>query len=356
MDVRKEVQKVWQSWRERDRRIMRVYSKGSPDAELRMRCLIVINLVRGTSPSEVQRVLGCSRSSVYRVAHRFIDEGLAGLIDRREDNGEQKVTETYEWELLIAVAFTPRNYHYDRPTWTQELLILVVGKRTGIVISTSTMSRILARHRVRLGRPKPIVACPWKKARKTRRLNQIRRLIQNTPRGHVVLYVDEVDIHLNPKIGSDWMLRGTQKRVLTPGKNEKCYMAGALNAHTGQFTWVEWERKNSDLFILQLWALVRDDYPEAVCIHIILDNYRIHKSKRTQLALKSLGGKVQLHFLPPYCPDDNKIERFWKDLHDNVTRNHQCRSMKELMGQVRKYLRRRQRQLLHQYAHNASAA
>jgi transposase len=29
-----------------------------------------------------------------------------------------------------------------------------------------------------------------------------------------------------------------------------------------------------------------------------------------------------LHFLPPYCPDDNRIERLWKDLHDNVTRNH----------------------------------
>ena len=29
-----------------------------------------------------------------------------------------------------------------------------------------------------------------------------------------------------------------------------------------------------------------------------------------------------LHFLPPYCPDHNRIERLWKDLHDNVTRNH----------------------------------
>ena len=40
------------------------------------------------------------------------------------------------------------------------------------------MSRTLKRLKVRLGRPKPIVACPWKKGRKTRRLNQIRRLIE----------------------------------------------------------------------------------------------------------------------------------------------------------------------------------
>ena len=118
---------------------------------------------------------------------------------------------------------------------------------------------------------------------------------------------------------------------------------------------VEWERKNSDLFIRQLGALVLEDYPNAACIHLILDNYRIHKSKRTELLIKSLEGKVLLHFLPPYCPDHNKIERCWKDLHDNVTRNHQCKSMNELMREVRKYLRKRQNQLLEQYA-SATAA
>jgi len=33
--------------------------------------------------------------------------------------------------------------------------------------------------------------------------------------------LDEVDIHLNPKIGGDWMLAGQQRRILTPGKNQK---------------------------------------------------------------------------------------------------------------------------------------
>ncbi len=61
-------------------------------------------------------------------------------------------------------------------------------------------------------------------------------------------------------------------------------------------------------------------------LHLILDNYRIHTSQRTHLALVALRRKAQLHFLPPYCPDDNRIERVWKDLHDNVARNHSCRS------------------------------
>jgi transposase len=46
-----------------------------------------------------------------------------------------------------------------------------------------------------------------------------------------------------------------------------------------------------------------------------------------------------------YCPDDNRIERTWEDLHANVTRNHKCRDMSQLMRNVRAWLRRRNRKL-----------
>lgn len=62
---------------------------------------------------------------------------------------------------------------------------------------------------------------------------------------HPVFYEDEVDIHLNPKIGADWQLRGKQKRVATPGQNEKYYLAGALHSRTGKVSYVGGNSKNS---------------------------------------------------------------------------------------------------------------
>jgi transposase len=62
-----------------------------------------------------------------------------------------------------------------------------------------------------------------------------------------------------------------------------------------------------------------EEYPDAECIHVICDNFVIHSSKITQRHVAKLDGKVVLHFLPPYCPDDNPIERVWQDLHANVT-------------------------------------
>lgn len=355
MKLRDQVQRTWQNLSRRERRVLRTYAKGSADAGLRGRCKIILGLVRGNSPTTLATAGMGSSSRIYEVMHRFIDRGLWGLADRREDNGDPKVTEFYQAELLAVVSRSPREYGYRRPTWTQELLILVLQKQTGIGISCTTMSRLFKRLGVRLGRPKPIVGCPWKKSRRIRRLKAIRRLIRMLPKDEVILYVDEVDIHLNPKIGSDWMLRGTQKTVLTPGKNEKRYLAGALNARTGRLTWVEADRKNSTLFILQLWTLVGHDYPKAKRIHLILDNYRIHSSLQTQAALARLNGRIVLHFLPPYCPDHNRIERIWRDLHANVTRNHRCRSMNELMKEVRAHLGQRDRTLQCQYSQKQAA-
>lgn len=348
MKVPEKVRRVWSRLSNRERRIIRAQSKHAPCAVLRCRCKVVVGLVQGKSPTVLARGGLCSESQVYRVAQRFVEQGPAGMADQREDNGDDKITEDYECELLIAVAGSPRDYGYLRTTWTQELLVRALAQRTGITVSTTTMCRLLKRHRARLGRPKPIVGCPWKKARRLRRLRQIRQLVAQVRRHEVVVYVDEVDIHLNPKIGPDWMLEGQQKLVLTPGKNEKRYLAGALDARSGRLTWVEAERKTSDLFILLLWKLL-EAYPGVRCIHVVLDNFKIHHSQRTRLALAAAGGRIRLHFLPPYCPDHNRIERIWKDLHDNVTRNHRCRNMRELMTEVFAYLRCRNRHGRHQY-------
>ena len=72
-----------------------------------------------------------------------------------------------------------------------------------------------------------------------------------------------------------------------------------------------------------------------------LDNYIIHSSKTTRRAVEKFNGGIVLHFLPPYCPDDNNIERcVWRELLANVTRNHRCRDMDELMREIRRYLAR----------------
>jgi len=311
-------------------------------AAVRIRYLVVINLLNGRSARQTAEVLGVHNTTVYRVARRFRAHGEWALWDAREDNGDAKLDETFLATLHRVVRATPTQYGWRRPTWTRELLVETLVRQTGVRVHVATMSRALVLVQARRGRPRPTVGCPWAKAAKTRRLNRIRHLLATLPRRHVAVYEDEVDIHLNPKIGLDWMVRGQQKEVVTPGQNVKRYLAGALDIRTAQVHWVEGERKTSALFLALLNQLLRT-FARAPVIHVILDNFRIHDSKIVHAALSGYGGRIQLHFLPPYCPNDNRIERLWQDLHANVTRNHTCSNMVELMREVRYYLRKRNR-------------
>lgn len=299
--------------------------------------MIVWYVAAGESTGQVANRLGCARSTVVRVAQRFGREGEPGLWDHRRHNGRRLVSTATEQALARLVAASPQDYGWRRPTWTQELLVRQLAITIGVVLSRTTLRRVLRRLRARRGRPRPVVRCPWPAAEREARLGVLRCLAQRPPPGSIVLYEDEVDIHLNPKLGPDWMLPGQQKVVVTPGKNAKRYLAGALNPETGRVLWISGERKTSALF-LDLLAHLLDAYPAAATIHLILDNYGIHGSKAVVGALGSWAHRIRLHFLPPYCPSANRIERLWLDLHAAVTRNHRCTTITELLAAVEQHL------------------
>ena len=321
---------------------LRRMRRETKDKGLADRCQIVLLAAKGRSRPAVAEAVGCSVSWVGRVLARFRECGIAGLYDRREDNGTLKLDEGYLSLLYDLVDDSPQDYGYPRPTWTRELLARLMRELTGTGVHPATMSRALKLNKARRGRPRPRVNCPWPRRDRELRLAAIRAVVENPPAGQAAVYLDEVDVHLNPKIGPDWMNRGTQKQVLTPGTNQKRYLCGAMDARTGLLTWVKGEKKNSLLFVAMLRKLP-EAYPHAKVVHVVLDNYRVHTSKISRAAVADLGGRVVLHFLPPYCPDDNRIERVWLDLHANVTRNHRCGDMGELMRQVVAYLVARNR-------------
>ena len=250
------------------------------DARLRTRYLIVLRAADGWAGPRIAGALGCGEATVSRVLARWEAWGEAGLVDRREDNGQPKADERYASWVRWLLRFTPRAFLHRRPTWTKALLIETASWYTGKRVSLTTMGRLLRKLKARRGRAKAVAPCPWPEARKRRRLLEVAALVAALPADEACVWQDECDIHLNPKIGYDWMLPGTQRRVMTPGSNEKRYVAGAMDAATDRVVWVESDKKNSLLFIDLLKKLLRE-YPDKKVIHVILDNYGIHGSRQT---------------------------------------------------------------------------
>jgi hypothetical protein len=142
-------------------------------------------------------------------------------------------------------------------------------------------------------------------------------------------------------LGHAWMRKGTQTEVMTPGQNQKTYLAGTWNALTGKLLTVTGECKNRWLFGELLAALSRA-YPATRYqrLYVVVDNYSIHKAKDVVHWLAQ-HPRVELLFLPEYCPKASPIERIFGDIHDHCTRNHRCQQLLDLVIEVLWYVQKK---------------
>ena len=90
---------------------------------------------------------------------------------------------------------------------------------------------------------------------------------------------------------------------------------GAIDIETGKFYYQINKKRVGDNFLYYLRYLVKKFKGEKS--FLVLDNGRIHKSKKVSEYLLRNKDKIELHFLPPYSPKLNPIEKLWKSIKQN---------------------------------------
>ncbi len=295
---------------------------------------ILLLLALHRSPSEIATFLLCARSTVYAVAQDW-HKGRRWP-ESADTNGPPCFTPSLRRSLLALLKKTPAAYGWCRTRWSCAALALQLQAQRGLRVSAETVRRCLH-----------ALDWVWKRAKlvakdsdpeRTAKLARIRYTYEHLGPRETLLFADEADLHLLPKVGAQWMPRATQVEVMTPGKNERRYLAGALDLHTGQVYHRLWFRKVNGLF-LDLLTLLDSAYPARRFdrIYVVADNYKIHKAAAVQRWLRQ-HPRFRLLFLPTYCPRANPIERCLGDLHDKVTRNHRRKRMRDLVADVERHL------------------
>jgi putative transposase len=294
------------------------------------RALVMLLLDRGCSYREIAASAFVSPALVKAVKN---DYG-AGGVERVLGQEPQPVVVAY-WLILVArwlISHTPRDFGFFRSRWSCALLSLLLWEQHGLRLGPEAVRRGLQRMGFVWRRPRPVVGpCDPEHDRKIQRLQ---RLLRHLPPDETAVFQDEVDVHLNPKIGSCWMPRGEQAEVITPGNNEKAHIAGSLHWRTGTLLLsAPGRQRNAALFVAHLDDLCRRLRGYRV-IHVICDNARFHDCRAVRACLQRHAGRIALHYLPKYAPETNPIERIWWHLHETITRNHRCQSLEELLDEV----------------------
>jgi transposase len=302
---------------------------------------ILLLCAAGRTPTEIAAFLFCSRSSVYRIVKAYRCHSLA--FDFNEEGSglppirTSLLSPSLKRSLLALLNATPKAFGWCRTIWSCATLAAQLKVNRGIEVSDDTLRRWLAQ-----------LGWVWKRAKlaakdddpqRLEKLARIRWLFEHLGGKQILLFADELDIHLLPKVGYQWMEKGTQLEVMTPGSNEKNYLAGALDLLSGQILHSIWFRKTSGLFI-DLLKVIEQTYPSCDYeqIFVVVDNYSIHKAKVVEGWLAQ-HQRIELVYLPTYCPRANPIERAFGDVHDKCTRNHKRKRLRNLVADVVEHFR-----------------
>jgi putative transposase len=315
-----------------DRNTLLDYYRAHSDPAIRLRAHILLLLADGYSWALITTVLFCSSRTLARWQKRFHQGGLPALFGQPRGAlpryGHYWLTVVVQWFTTCS----PRTFGFFRSRWTCALAALLLHQDYRLNVSQETVRRWLHRAELVWRRPRPVL--DRRDPNHDAILAGLRTLLRGLPEDETVVFMDEVDVNLNPDIGKMWMPRGRQTEIVTPGDNEKNYLAGALHWRSGAvLAPVLGRQRNGALVARHLEELCRRLRRYRV-IHVLWDNAKIHTCAAVKQVLARHADRLRVHGIPKYAPKCNPIERVWWHLREEITRNHQCKSLEELIGLV----------------------
>jgi transposase len=298
------------------------------DPALRLRAHLILLLADGHTWATIAAVLYCSTRTIARWKARFERGRIEGLLGQPRGPRPHFAGRWADLAAHWVTAQAPRAFGFLRSRWCCALVVLLLWQTYRLAVSRETVRRWLHQHDLVWRRPRPVLRRP--DPRRDEILAQLRALLHGLPDDETALFEDEADLNLNPDIGAMWMRRGQQADVVTPGDNEKNYLAGSLHWRTGALIATYGPRRNGALVAAHLEEVCRRLRRYKV-IHVILDNAKIHNCAAVRRVVEAQGGRLVLHYLPTYAPECNPIERVWWHLREEITRCHQCQTLDELI-------------------------
>lgn len=201
-----------------------------------------------------------------------------------------------------------------------------------ITYTVAGMTSWLSTHKFVYKKPKgvPAKADPVKQEE---HIEKYKKLMNETPEDEPILFGDSMHPTQSSKLTSGWIYKGEEHYLPTTGQRTRVNITGALNLETAHVVHGAYDKICGASFI-QFLEKVQNAYPNAPKIHLIVDQGRCHTSKEVKEYLKEKNVRIKLHYLPPYSPNLNPIERLWKIFHEHVSNNKHYPKAKEFVCAV----------------------
>jgi transposase len=295
---------------------------------LAQRARIVLRCADGLRSTELARELRVNDHTVFKWRKRFIERGLAGLLDEPRPGAPRQVSdEQVEAVLSQTLEAMPR----DATHWSTRSMASASG------LSHTTVRKIwnafgLQPHRIET----------FKLSNDPQFIEKVRDIVGlylNPPTKAIVLCVDEKSqiqaldrmqpiLPMGPGI--------PERRTHDYRRHGTTSLFAALDVASGKVIG-ETHRRHRAAEFKSFLDRIESEVPEELDVHIVLDNYGTHKTDLIRRWLLR-HPRFQVHYTPTYSSWINQVERWFATLTESYLRRGTHRSTRQLEDALRLYL------------------
>lgn len=159
---------------------------------------------------------------------------------------------------------------------------------------------------------------------------------QKAGKNEPIYFADSAHPQHQTRLAYGWIIKGERKTIATTGRQYRFNVMGAICLSDHSVIYQQSDKVN-ELSIQSFLTKLRKQHPNNKKMHIIWDNAGYHRSAVVQSYAKSL--RIEIHYLPPYSPNLNPVERLWKLMHEQVTYNQYYETFKDFTGAIKHFFR-----------------
>jgi transposase len=313
--------------------------KRTKEAKWYRRLKIIDLSSQGYSVPALAKLFDLGEGTIRRYIHDYNEGGIIGLQPAYGQGRPLSLTWTKD-EWLDLLAQSPGDYPELKTAaqnWTQALLLQYLAIYHQIRASQTTLSKALRRVGIRWRRAKRRVHSPDPLyVVKRQRIADLKQLAlsgdltseaaahprsDEPPKPATLVFLDSTDVHWCPDIGPAYVAVGQQLKVNTPGLENPWYaLFGSLHFPSGEGLYTVHHRKRAPELLEHLQLLIDSDLDRFW--FVVLDNASAHATAAIRTFAAHHQDRLELVYLPTYSPHLNLIERLWRLMRSQITRNH----------------------------------
>ncbi len=268
----------------------------------------LVLLGQGWTYAKVSEALLIDESTLANYVRRYRSGGIPALLKDDYKGYTGKLME-HEIKLLDA--------HLQEVTYRRVIdIIAYVEDEFDVTYTVSGMTELLHRLAYSYKKPRkvPGKADPTAQAEFIERYKEIRSKMKKDDH---LFFMDGVHPQHNPLVMNGWIKVGVDKNIRTNTRYHRLNINGAIDID-GLEVVTQFSARLNEESTLDFLEKLRKKCPKGR-LHLVLDNAGYYTASRIKEYAEALG--IELHYLPPYSPNLNLIERLWLYFQKNVLYN-----------------------------------